>query len=42
MTAQFPVQIALQMPAHSAVGHLLTYAASTRLAPGTLDRKSVV
>ena len=38
MTAQFPVQIALQMPAHSAVGHLLTYAASTRLAPGTLVR----
>ncbi|MEG1769457.1 MAG: primosomal protein N', partial [Comamonas sp.] len=38
MTAQFPVQIALQMPAHSAVGHLLTYAATTRLAPGTLVR----
>ncbi|MET1115407.1 MAG: primosomal protein N' [Comamonas sp.] len=38
MTALFPVQIALQMPAHSAVGHLLTYAASTRLAPGTLVR----
>ena len=38
MTVQFPVQIALQMPAHSAVGHLLTYAASTRLAPGTLVR----
>ena len=38
MTALFPVQIALQMPAHSAVGHLLTYAAETRLAPGTLVR----
>lgn len=38
MTAMFPVQIALQMPAHSAVGHLLTYAAGTRLAPGTLVR----
>jgi len=38
MTAPFPIQIALQMPAHSAVGHLLTYAADTRLAPGTLVR----
>lgn len=38
MNAMFPVQIALQMPAHSAVGHLLTYAAETRLEPGTLVR----
>ena len=38
MSASYPVYIALQMPAHSAVGHLLTYAASAQLAPGTLVR----
>ncbi len=38
MSASYPVYIALQMPAHSAVGQLLTYAASAQLAPGTLVR----
>jgi len=38
MPALFPVHIALQMPAHSGVGHLLTYAAGSPLPPGTLVR----